>query len=192
MRQRWNVFALIAPNRTWMRAPAIFRRIGIPRRAVYGALRRHTVRPNEVTDLPRSGRPRKGMCQQWLQTGLSWHYGGLTAQKSTDHILGPHNEPHIDNHALADIVVFKPGWARGFLPMRRFMSSCGQQRVRISILLRAYGRIYPDAPMVRIHYLEIPLGFVQQCTMNDRASHKRASDGLVTSVARRFVPSCRL
>ena len=109
MRQRWSVIALVALNRTGMRAPAIFRRIGIPRRAVYGALRRHAVRPNEVTDLPRSGRPRKGMCQQCLQTGLSWHYGGLTAQKYADHILGPHNEPHIDNHALADIVVFKPG-----------------------------------------------------------------------------------
>ena len=78
------------------------------RRAVNGVLR-HVVRPSEVTDLPRSGRPRTGMCQQWLETGLSWHYGGLTAQKYTDHILGPHNEPHIDNHALADIVVFKPG-----------------------------------------------------------------------------------
>ena len=42
-----------------------------------------------------------------------------------------------------------------------------------------------------IHDLEIPLVFVQQRTMNDRASHKRASDDLVTSVARRFVPSCR-
>ena len=109
MRQRWSVIALIALNRTGMRAPAIFRRIRIPRRAVYGVLRRHVVRPNDVTDLTRSGRPRKGMCQQWLQTGLSWHYGGLTAQKYTDHILGHHNEPHIDNHALADIVVFKPG-----------------------------------------------------------------------------------
>ena len=104
IRQHWSVIALIALNRTGMRALAIFKRIGIPRRAVYGALRRHAVRPNEVTDLPRSGRPRKGMCQQWLQTGHSWHYGGLTAQKYTDHILGPHNETHIDNHALADIV----------------------------------------------------------------------------------------
>ena len=109
IRQRWSVIALIALNRTGMRAQAIFRRIGIPLRAVCGVLRRHAVRPNEVTDLPRSGRSRKGMCQQWLQTGLSWHYGGLTAQKYTDHILGPHNEPHIGNHALADIVVFKPG-----------------------------------------------------------------------------------
>ena len=60
-------------------------------------------------NLPRSGRPRTGMYQQWLQTGLSWHYGGLTAQKYTNHILSPHDEPHIDNHALADRVVFKPG-----------------------------------------------------------------------------------
>ena len=186
IRQCWSLIAFIASNRTGMRAPAIFRRIGIPRRAVYGVLRRHAVRPNEVL---RNGRPRNGVCQQWLQTGL---YGGLTAQKYTDHTLGPHNEPHIDNHALADIVAFKPGYARGSLSIRRFMSSCGEQRVRISILLRAYGRIYPDASMEWIHYLEIPLGFVQQCTMNDRASHKRASDGLVTSVARRFVPSCRL
>ena len=155
----------------------------------YGVLSRHAVRPNEVTDFPRSGRPRKGMCQQWLQTGLSWHYGGLTAQKYTDHILGPHNEPHIDNHTLADRVDFKPGYARGFF---RLMSSCGQQRARIAILLRAYGRIYPDALMEWIHYLEIPLGFVQQCPTDDRASHKRASDGLGTSVARRFVPSCGL
>ena len=59
--QRWSVIAL---NRTGMRAPAILRRIRFPRRAVYGVLSRHAVRPNEVTDLPRSGRPRKGMCQQ--------------------------------------------------------------------------------------------------------------------------------
>ena len=26
-----------------------------------------------IADLPRSGRLREGMCQQWLQTGLSWH-----------------------------------------------------------------------------------------------------------------------
>ena len=64
IRQRWGVIALIALNRTRMRAPAIFRRIGIPRRAVYGVLRQHAVSPNEVTDLPRSGRTRKGMCQQ--------------------------------------------------------------------------------------------------------------------------------
>ena len=189
IRQRWSVIAL---NRTGMRAPAILRRIEIPWRAVYGVISRHAVRPNEVTDLPRSGRHRNGMCQQWLHTGLSWHYGGLTAQKYTDHILRPHNEPHIGNHALANIAVFKPGQARGSLPMRRFMSSCRQQRAQISILLRPYGRIYSDASMEWIHYLEILLGFVQQCTMNDRASHKRASDGLVTSVARRFVPSCRL
>ena len=106
IRQRWGV---IAPNRTGMRAPVILRRIGIPRRAVYGVLIRHAVRPNEVKDLPRSGRPRKGMCQQWLQTGLSWHYGGLTAQKYTDHIRRPHDESHIDNHAVADRAVFKPG-----------------------------------------------------------------------------------
>ena len=74
-----------------------------------GVLSRHAVSLNEVTDLPRSGIPRKGMCHQWLQTGISWHYGGLTAQKYTDHILGPHNEPHIDDHALADRVAFKPG-----------------------------------------------------------------------------------
>ena len=65
--------------------------------------------PIEVLDLPRSGTSRKGMCQQWLQTGLRWHYGGLTAQKYTDHNLRPHDKPHIDNHALADRVVFKPG-----------------------------------------------------------------------------------
>ena len=106
IRQRWSV---TAPDRTGMRAPAILRRIGIPRRAVYGVLSRHAVRPNEVTDIPRSGRPHKAMGPQWLQTGLSWHYGGLTPQKYTDHILGPHKEPHIDNHALADIVAFKPG-----------------------------------------------------------------------------------
>ena len=171
-----------------MRGPAILRRIGIP--AVYNILSWHAVRPNDVKDLPNSGRSRKGMCQQWLQTGLSWHYGGLTAQKYADHILRPHDKPHIDRHALADSVVFKPGWARGFLPMRRLMSSCGQQSTRTSILLRAYGRIYPDASMEWIHYPEIPLGFVQQCTMNDRASHKRASDSLVTNAARWFVPSC--
>ena len=61
IRHRWSVIAL---NRTGMRAPAILRRVGVPRRAVYGVLIRHAVRPNEVTDLPRSGRPRKGMCQQ--------------------------------------------------------------------------------------------------------------------------------
>ena len=33
IRQCWSVIALIALNRTGMRAPAIFRRIGIPRRA---------------------------------------------------------------------------------------------------------------------------------------------------------------
>ena len=109
IRQRWSLIALIALNRTGMRAPAIFRRIGIPRRAVYGVLWWHAVRPSEVRDLPRSGRPRKRMCQQWLQTGLSWLYGGLSAQKYTDHIPGPHGEPHIDNHALADIVVLNPG-----------------------------------------------------------------------------------
>ena len=47
IRQRWSVIALIALNRTGMRAPAIFRRIGIPRRAVYGVLRRHAVWPND-------------------------------------------------------------------------------------------------------------------------------------------------
>ena len=61
IRQRWSVIVL---NRTRMRAPAILRRIGIPRRAVYGVLSRHAIRPNEVTDLPRSGRSRNGMCQQ--------------------------------------------------------------------------------------------------------------------------------
>ena len=100
IRRRWGVIAL---NRTGMRAPAILKRIGIPRRAVYIVLSRHAVRPNEVTYLPPSGRPRKGMCQQSLQAGLSWHYGVLTAQKYTGHILRLHNEPHIDNHALADI-----------------------------------------------------------------------------------------
>ena len=64
IRQRWSVIALIALNRTGMRAPAIFKCIGIPRRAVYGVLRRHAVRPIEGTDLPRSGRPRNVMCQQ--------------------------------------------------------------------------------------------------------------------------------
>ena len=64
IRQRLSVIALIALNRTGMRAPAILRRIAIPRRAVYGVLSRHAVRPNEVKHLPRSGRPRKGMCQQ--------------------------------------------------------------------------------------------------------------------------------
>ena len=94
--------SVIVLNKTRMRAPAILRRIGIPRRVVYGVLSRHAVRPNEVKDLPRSGRSRTGMCQQLLQTGLIWHYGGLTAQKYTDHILRPHDEPHIDYHALAD------------------------------------------------------------------------------------------
>ena len=190
VQQYGNVGVLLPPiERAW---ESILKRIGIPRRAVYGVLSRHAVRPNEVKDRPRSGRPGTGMCQQWLQTGLSWHYGGLTAQKYTDHILRPHDQSHIDKHALADWVVFKAGWAMGFLPMWRLMSSYGQQRAPISISLRAYGRMYPDASMEWIHFLEIPLGFVQQCTMNDRASHKRASDGLVTSVARRFVPSCRL
>ena len=64
IRQLWSVIALTALNRTGMRAPAIFRRIGIPRREVYGVSRRHAVRPDEVTDLLRSGRPRKRMCQQ--------------------------------------------------------------------------------------------------------------------------------
>ena len=185
IRQGWSVIAL---NRKGIRAPVFSRHIDIPRRAVYGILSRHAVRPNEVKDLPRSGRPRRGMCQQWLQTGLNWHNEGLATQKYTDHILMPHNEPQIDNHTLADRVDFKPGYARGFLPMRRLMSSC-QRRARIAILLGAYGRIYPDASM---RYLEIPLGFVRQWPMNDRASHKHVSDGLVTSVARRFVPSYRL
>ena len=61
IRQRRGVIAL---NTTKMRAPAILRRIGIPRRAVYGVLSRHAARPNEVKDLPRSGRHRKEMCQQ--------------------------------------------------------------------------------------------------------------------------------
>ena len=61
IRQSWSVIAL---NRPGMTAPVILRRIGIPQRAVYGVLSRHAVRPNEVTDLPRSSRPRKGMCQQ--------------------------------------------------------------------------------------------------------------------------------
>ena len=121
IRQRWGVIAL---NIAGMRAPAILRRIGMPRRAIYGVLSRHAVRPNEVKHLPRSGRPRKGMCQQWLKTGLSWHYRGLTAHKCTDHIIRLHDEPHIDNHALADRVVFKSGQARAFLPMRWLMSSC--------------------------------------------------------------------
>ena len=58
IRQRWGVIAL---NRTGMTAPAILRRTGIPRRAVNGVLSPHAVRPNDVKDLPRSGRPRKGM-----------------------------------------------------------------------------------------------------------------------------------
>ena len=101
--RRWSVIAL---NRTGMRAPAISSSLGFQQRAVYGILSRLAVRPNEVKDLPRSGRPCKGMCQQWLQTGLSWHLRRLNAQKYTDHILGPHVEPHIDNHVLADRVVF--------------------------------------------------------------------------------------
>ena len=60
IRQRCGVIALIALNRTGMTAPAIFRRIGIQRRAVYGIIRRHAVRPNEVTDPPRSGNPTRG------------------------------------------------------------------------------------------------------------------------------------
>ena len=56
IRQRWSVIAL---NGTGMKAPDISRRLGIPRRTVYGILSRHAVRPNEVKDLPCSGRPRK-------------------------------------------------------------------------------------------------------------------------------------
>ena len=76
--------------------------------------------------------------------------------------------------------------------MRRLMSSGGQQRARISILLRAYGRIYPDKSMKWIRYLYITAGLRALVPKNDRASHKRPSDGLVTSAARRFVPSCRI
>ena len=61
IRQCWSVIAL---NRSGIRAPVILRRIGIPQRAVYGVLGRHTVRPNDVKDHTRSGKPRKGMCQQ--------------------------------------------------------------------------------------------------------------------------------
>ena len=191
VQQYGNVGVLLPPiERGW---ESILRRIGIPRRAVYGVWSRHAVRPNEVKDLPRSGRPRMGMCQQWLQTGLRWHYGGLTAQKYADHILRPHRISRTLMIMHWQIELSSRQDKRWVSCQKwRLMSSYGQQRAPISILLRAYGRIYPYASMEWIHYLEIPLGFVQQHTMNDRASHKRASDGLVTSVARRFVPSCRL
>ena len=112
IRQRWSVIAL---NWTGMRAPAILRCTGIPRTTVYGVLRRHAVRPKEVTYLPRSGSPRNGMCQQWLQTGLRWHYGGLTAQKYTDHILGSHNKPHMDDHAFGRYSCLQARIGEGFL-----------------------------------------------------------------------------
>ena len=52
-----------------------------------------------------------------------------------------------------------------------------------------YGRIYPDKSMKWIRYLYITAGLRALVPKNDRASHKRPSDGLVTSAARRFVPS---
>ena len=56
IRQRWSVIVL---SWTGMRAPAISRRIGIPQERYNGIFSWHTVRPDEVKDLPRSGRPHK-------------------------------------------------------------------------------------------------------------------------------------
>ena len=46
--------------------------------------------------------------------------------------------------------------------------------------------MYPDASMEWIHYLEIPLGFVQQCTMDDKgvtqARIRRYSDQRLTPI----------
>ena len=43
------------------------------------------------------------MCQQWLKTGLSWHYGGLIAHKYTDHIIRLH--ARISEGFLANAVI---------------------------------------------------------------------------------------
>ena len=178
IRQRWGV---IAPNRMGMRAPAISRRIGIPQRAVYGILRRLAIRPSEVKDLPRSGRPCKGMCQQWLQT--SWHLGWLTAQKYTDHILGPRVEPHIDNHVLAYRVAFMQD---GASPHAARISEGFLANAAIDVLL--WPTQGPDINIIeniwsyisrRINGMNsLPRNTTElRAAANDRASHMRASDG---------------
>ena len=194
---RWSVIAL---NRTGMRAPAILRRLGIPQRAVYGILSRLAARPNEVKDLPRCGRPCRRMCQQWLQTGLSWHLRRLTAQKYTDHILGPHVEPHIDNHVLADRVVFmqdvaSPHAARiseGFLANAAIDVLLWPTKGRdINIIENIWsyisGRINGMNPLPR-NTTELRAAVHSEWQSVTHARIRR----LVTSVARRFMSSCRL
>ena len=54
--QRWRVIAF---TETGIRAPTISKHLGITQRTVYNIFRRHAARPNEVSDLPRSGRLQK-------------------------------------------------------------------------------------------------------------------------------------
>ena len=54
--QRWRVVAL---SEAGMSSRGISARIGIPKTTVGNILNRHAVRPGDVADLPRSGRPRK-------------------------------------------------------------------------------------------------------------------------------------
>ena len=197
IRQCWSVIAL---NRTGMRAPTISRRLGIPQRSVFGILSRLAVRPNEVKDLPGSGRPRKGMCQQWLQTGLSWHLRRLTAQKYTDHILGPHVEPHIDNHVLADRGVFMQD---GASPHAARISEGFLASAAIDVLL--WPTKGPDISIIENIWSYISrringINPVPRNTAELRAAvhnewqsvtHPRIRR-LVTSAARQFVPSWRL
>ena len=54
--QRWRVIGLAD---TGMAVRAISARLGIPKSTVGDIIQRHRNRPDDVSDLPRSGRPRK-------------------------------------------------------------------------------------------------------------------------------------
>ena len=54
--QRWRVIAL---SEQGMSSRAISARLGIPKSTVCNIVNRHAVRPGDVSDRPRSGRPRK-------------------------------------------------------------------------------------------------------------------------------------
>ena len=197
IRQRWSDIAL---NRTGMRAPAISRRLGIPQRAVWWRLKSTCRQANDVKDLPRSGRPCKGMCQQWLQLGLSWNLRRPTAQKYTDHILGHHVEPHIDNHVLADSVVFMQECASAHAA--RISEGFFANAVIDVLLWPTKG---PDINIIENIWSYLSRRINGMDPLHRNAAELRAAvhcewqsvphariRRLVTSVARRFVPSWRL
>ena len=87
------------------------------------------------------------MCQ--LQAGLDIHEG-LTAQKYTDEMVKSHVKPHVDNHALADSIVFLPGGAKPHIARISQGVLVSATNLLLSaknpdfVSLRTYGRLYQE------------------------------------------------